>query len=68
MFTFEEVKNNIKSLKDEIEGINRTYKQNLDEASKEKSKLEKERAGVETLGKNKAKEIKFIDSEFIIQN
>lgn len=58
----EEVKNNIKSLKNEIENINHTYKQNLDEASKEKSKLEKERAGVETLGKNKAKEIKFIEN------
>ena len=58
----EEVKNNIKSLKNEIESINHTYKQNLDEALKEKSKLEKERAGVETLGKNKAKEIKFIEN------
>lgn len=57
-----EVKNNIKTIQNEIDIINTTYKNNLDVSTKEKSKLEKERAGVETLGKNKAKEIKFIEN------
>ena len=57
-----EVKNNIKTIQNEIDIINTTYKNDLDVSTKEKSKLEKERAGVETLGKNKAKEIKFIEN------
>lgn len=55
------VKDEIKSISNEINTINQKYKQDLDEANSEKIKLEKERAGVETLGKNKAKEIKFIE-------